>query len=140
MRQGKTKADPDLLVKALELESLPELVKEAVPGPASNWGINPEESIQLEPEASYSYYASKKDKKKRLKLAKGSFSFREELLRLTTDPNFEPETILTTKRDKYLKRYSRVYLKDFNSLTFLLLASRNNHDKTCELAKHFDLN
>ncbi|PVH73311.1 hypothetical protein DL98DRAFT_431560, partial [Cadophora sp. DSE1049] len=105
MRWVKTEADPDLVAEALEPESEPGLVEEAVPGPASNWGINPKESIEPGPEAGY---------------------------------DFEPETIPITRRDKYPERHSRVHSEDFNSLTFLLLAPRNNYDKTCEPAEHFD--
>jgi hypothetical protein len=43
-----------------------------------------------------------------------------------------------TKRDKYPEHHSRVHSDDFQSLTFPLLAPRNNHDKTCEPAEQFD--
>ncbi|KAI9652349.1 MAG: hypothetical protein M1829_001672 [Trizodia sp. TS-e1964] len=83
--------------------------------------------------------AIKKDKKKSLKLEKVfSFSpFGEESLRPSTDPDLpKPETI--KRRDKYPELQPRVHSEDFNSLTFQLLAPRNNYDKTCKPAEHFD--
>jgi hypothetical protein len=46
----------------------------------------------------------------------------------------------TTRGYKYPKPHWRLYSDDFQSLTFQLLAPRNNHDKTCEPAEHFDPN
>ena len=139
IKQGKTKANPDLVVKALEkLELKLSLVKEEVPGPASNQGVNPIESIEPEPEASYSYYTSKKDKKKKGKSANLTPSQIIKSLALTTDADFKQGTALITKRDKYLESHSRVHSNDFQSLNFPLLAPRNNYNKTCELVKHFD--
>lgn len=57
---------------------------------------------------------------------------------LMTDADLEQGTVLITKRDKYPERHSHAHSDNFQSLTFPLLAPRNNHDKTCEPAKHFD--
>jgi hypothetical protein len=127
IKRDKTEPDPDLVVAVPEPELESRLVEEAVPVP-----------IERKQEADYGYCASKKDKKKRLKSVKGSSSFWEESPRPTTDPDFEPEFIPITRRDKYPERHSRVHSEDFNSLIFPVLASRNNHDKTCEPAEHFD--
>ncbi|PMD37753.1 hypothetical protein L207DRAFT_432223 [Hyaloscypha variabilis F] len=50
----------------------------------------------------------------------------------------EEEPIPITKREKYPERRSRVHSEDFHSLTFPILAPRNNYEKTCESAEHFD--
>jgi hypothetical protein len=55
-----------------------------------------------------------------------------------TDADLERGTIPITKRDKYPARHLRVHSDDFKSLNFPLLAPRNNHDKMCEPAEHFD--
>jgi hypothetical protein len=58
----------------------------------------------------------------------------------TTDADLEQGTVPITKRDKYPELYSHAHSDDFQSLTFPLLAPRNNHDKTCEPAEHFNPN
>ena len=109
-RWDKAEADPDLVVEQLE------------PEPASFWG----------------QFASKEDKKKKGKLADLRPSWIVESPAPMTDADLEQGTVPITKRDKYPERHSHVHSDDFQSLTFPLLTSRNNHDKTCEPADHFD--
>jgi hypothetical protein len=81
---------------------------------------------------------SKKDKKKRAKSADLRLSWMVESRAPTTDADLERGIVPITKQDKYPEHHSRVHSDDFQSLTFPLLAPRNNHDKTCEPAEQFD--
>jgi len=89
-----------------------------------------------EPEAARIHRISKKDKRKG-KSAIVISSFLDESL-APTNPDLEQETVPITRRDKYPERQPHVHSEDFQSLTFPLLAPRNNHDKSCEPAEHFD--
>lgn len=108
------------------------------PEPANYWGIDLKGSGEPEP-AVHDIVTSKKDKKKKGKSANLTPSWIVKSLAPITDADFEQGTALIIKRDKYLERYSRVHLNDFQLLNFPLLAPRNNHNKTCELTKHFNL-
>jgi hypothetical protein len=125
-RWGKTHADPDLVVEQAE------------PEPANDWDVDLKASEEPKPEAFFAYFASKKDQKKKGKPAKVFPSFLEEAPPRRIEQHFEEETIPITRRDKYPERHSRVHSDDFRSLTFPLLAPRNNHYNTCEPAEHFD--
>jgi hypothetical protein len=81
---------------------------------------------------------SKKDKKKKAKSADLRLSWMVESPAPTTDADLVRGIVPITKRDKYPEHHSRVHSDDFQSLTFPLLAPRNNHDKTCEPAEQFD--
>ena len=137
-RFDKTEADKDLVIEEEAPE--PDLVaEEADPGPASNWGTSAKRSVEAEPEVDYGYYASNKDIKKKA----NPFSYRIEFPEPRMDPISEQEIseeepIPITKREKYPERRSRVHSEDFHSLTFPILAPRNNYEKTCESAEHFD--
>jgi len=83
-------------------------------------------------------FTSKKDKKKKAKSIDFRPSWIIESLAPTRDADLERVTTPITNRDKYPENHSRVRSDDFQSLTFPLLAPRNNHDKTCEPAEQFD--
>jgi len=55
-----------------------------------------------------------------------------------TNTDLEQRTVPITKRNKYPERHSHIHSDDFQSLTFPLLASHNNHNKTCDPTDHFD--
>jgi hypothetical protein len=109
-RWDKTHADPDLVVHQAEREVLKHV---------SDWNIDlkePEEQKSEEPDPD------------------AGFGSRPPPI----EPYLGRKTILITRRDKYPERLSHLHSEDFRSLTFPLLAPRNNHDKTCEPAEHFD--
>jgi len=110
-RWDKAEADPDLVVEQLEPES------------ASGWSID--------------LTKGKKKKRKSAKVIPPS-PFRDKSPASMADSDLKPETVPITRRDKYPEHHSHVHSDDFQSLTFPLLAPRNNHDKTCEPAEHFD--
>jgi hypothetical protein len=94
---------------------------------------------QPEPEPfDWNDFAGKKDTKKKGKSADLRPYWMVEPPAPTADADLEQGTVPITKRDKYPERYSHAHSDDFQSLTFPLLAPRNNHDKTCEPAEHFD--